>query len=133
MFADPGLELLIKLGLQHEEAYLRELTGTGLDISTIPSETGAGLHISTIPTETSADSAARIAKGKLASSTNTENTSPANAEPTFSEVAEPTSFGNTVVSTTETKRTSWAEAAVLTIEAMRAGADVIYQAAFLSG
>ena len=36
MFADPGLELLIKLGLQHEEAYLLELKNQGLQISTIP-------------------------------------------------------------------------------------------------
>lgn len=39
MFADPGLELLIRLGLAHEEAYLRALTEAGLGISTIPPET----------------------------------------------------------------------------------------------
>ena len=32
MFADPGLELLIKLGQAHEDAYLRELTEAGLQI-----------------------------------------------------------------------------------------------------
>jgi len=35
-FADPGLDLLIRLGQAHEQAYLTHLTGQGLRIEEIP-------------------------------------------------------------------------------------------------
>src|SRR6266404_872353 len=38
-FPDPGLELLIRLGLDHEQAYLKGLREEGLGIVEIPSET----------------------------------------------------------------------------------------------
>lgn len=82
MFADPGLDLLIKLGLAHEEAYLRKLEEQGLQIVTISIDTW------------------RV---------------------------------ETVERAGDVKRTSWAEAASRTIEAMQAGVDVIYQASFLNG
>src|SRR5436190_909951 len=37
-FADPGLDLLIKLGQAHEQAYLAQLTGQGFTIVEIPTE-----------------------------------------------------------------------------------------------
>jgi uncharacterized protein len=66
-FADPGLDLLMKLGLAHEEAYLRRLAEE------------QNLLIARIPTDT-----------------------------------------------------SWREAAAQTVDAIRGGAEVIYQATFLS-
>jgi hypothetical protein len=38
-FPDPGLELLIRLGLEHEQAYLKGLREEGRDIVEIPPET----------------------------------------------------------------------------------------------
>ena len=38
-FPDPGLELLIRLGLEHEQAYLNGLREEGLGIVEIPTET----------------------------------------------------------------------------------------------
>src|SRR5882672_11891080 len=38
-FPDPGLDLLIQLGLEHEQAYLKDLREEGLGIVEIPTET----------------------------------------------------------------------------------------------
>src|SRR5256885_11490381 len=66
-FADPGLDLLVRLGLAHESSYLRQLAEA------------EHLQIASIATDI-----------------------------------------------------SWTDAAAATVDAMRAGAEVIYQAAFLS-
>src|SRR5258707_695457 len=39
-FPDPGLELLIQLGLEHEQIYLRGLRDQGLQIAEIPTDLG---------------------------------------------------------------------------------------------
>src|SRR5258708_26809038 len=38
-FPDPGLELLIRLGFEHEQAYLKSLREEGVGIVEIPTET----------------------------------------------------------------------------------------------
>ena len=77
IYADPGAQLLRKLGLEHEQKYLNELKARGLKVVEIPTER---------PVETPG------------------------AAPT---------------------KMPWSEAAAATREAMKQGADVVYQATFV--